>query len=614
MSNNNQNENSNSSAFCKKGVTLLCGFLGAGKTTLLKFILAQNNALVSPSKFAIIVNDMASLNIDETLVQEGDLMQTNEMIAMENGCICCSLQNDLQQQVIEISSSNKFDYILIEASGVSEPAGIASLFKECKDDHDDDNDHNKDHSHSVHELTYLDTCVTVVDSTEFLPYLENSDVELKLGKSIHQLLIEQIECADVIILNKIDLIQDKSILESIQIQIQALNTEAKIILSTNSQVDINEVTFTHLCKMSNFEFVIQDNDNDNTDSEVSSIGSSDTTTTNIVATTTSGCCDDNGSSNKSCCESKRTIETSVSKVILAPTSNDNKTKHGTRFGISSFTYEARRPFDFERLREKFISEYFVTSTELARAHHAAKLQTEQVEDQLGTETNFTPSNMEYDDDDEEFEEMKEAYKTLAAAYKEVCKKYNEPICDELELDPFQDDENDVDREAMAIVGDEIVQLEDQHHESTRKERNEYIESSISGAIHKKAMNRRAHRYDTMGELMRMKGFIWTTKAHDLMQTLSSAGDFVSSGVHGRWNILKKECHTGTPAEMKALRKKCRLPWGDRRQELVFIGRNLNHDKIQQILDSCLLTDLEYSYGVDIWKAMGGDSFLSGLDV
>ena len=139
MSNNNQNENSNSSAFCKKGVTLLCGFLGAGKTTLLKFILAQNNALVSPSKFAIIVNDMASLNIDETLVQEGDLMQTNEMIAMENGCICCSLQNDLQQQVIEISSSNKFDYILIEASGVSEPAGIASLFKECKDDHDDDN-------------------------------------------------------------------------------------------------------------------------------------------------------------------------------------------------------------------------------------------------------------------------------------------------------------------------------------------------------------------------------------------------------------------------------------------------------------------------------------------
>lgn len=537
------------------GVTLLCGFLGAGKTTLLKHILAENNNLESPSKFAIIVNDMAALNIDETLVQEGDLMRTNEMIAMENGCVCCSLQNDLQQQIIDLSSSEKFDYLLIEASGVSEPAGIAALFKECKDDHENGDSHD----HSVQALAYLDTCVTVVDSTEFIPFLEDSNVELKLGKSIHQLLIEQIECADVIVLNKIDLIQDNNLLESIQLHIQALNINARVVLSTNSQVDLNKITFTHLCNMSNFDYTIHDDDDNdigNTDSEVSSVSNSDSAT----ATTTSsggGCCDDNGSSKKTCCKKKRTNETNASKVVLSTTSNDNKTKHSTRFGISSFTYEARRPFNVERLRDKFISEYFVTSSELARAHHAANAQRQLSAHFVSSDRDGkTSSNVEYDD---EFEEMKEAYKN-------------------------------------------------------EEQRIKKVEDAIHSVIYKKAMDRRIHRYKTMGQLMRMKGFIWVTTSHDLMQVMSSAGDYITMGVHGRWNILKKECHVGTAAQMKTLRKHCRLPWGDRRQELVFIGRDLDHLRIQNILDSCLLTDEEFSYGIDVWKAMGGDSFLNRMEV
>ena len=599
------------------GVTLLCGFLGAGKTTLLKHILAENNNLESPSKFAIIVNDMAALNIDETLVQEGDLMRTNEMIAMENGCVCCSLQNDLQQQIIDLSSSEKFDYLLIEASGVSEPAGIAALFKECKDDHENGDSHD----HSVQALAYLDTCVTVVDSTEFIPFLEDSNVELKLGKSIHQLLIEQIECADVIVLNKIDLIQDNNLLESIQLHIQALNINARVVLSTNSQVDLNKITFTHLCNMSNFDYTIHDDDDNdigNTDSEVSSVSNSDSAT----ATTTSsggGCCDDNGSSKKNCCKKKRTNETNASKVVLSTTSNDNKTKHSTRFGISSFTYEARRPFNVERLRDKFISEYFVTSSELARAHHAANAQRQQSAHFVSSDRDGkTSSNVEYDD---EFEEMKEAYKILAAAYQDVCKRHNEKISDELELDPFNDEEdsNEGDEHAMTVDvpeedNNQLFKQKAATIKNDEEQRIQKVEDAIHSVIHKKAMDRRIHRYKAMGQLMRMKGFIWVTTSHDLMQVMSSAGDYITMGVHGRWNILKKECHVGTAAQMKTLRKHCRLPWGDRRQELVFIGRDLDHLRIQNILDSCLLTDEEFSYGIDVWKAMGGDSFLNRMEV
>merc|ERR1711881_670636 len=101
-------------------VTLLCGFLGAGKTTLLKHVLETKHA-AEDFKCAVIVNDMAALNIDKSLIDQSALLQSDEVIAMQNGCFCCTLQNDLVAQIVELAGKKMFNYILIEASGVSEP-------------------------------------------------------------------------------------------------------------------------------------------------------------------------------------------------------------------------------------------------------------------------------------------------------------------------------------------------------------------------------------------------------------------------------------------------------------------------------------------------------------
>ena len=128
----------------KLPITLLCGFLGAGKTTLLKHVLETKHA-EEDFKCAVIVNDMAALNIDKSLIDQSALVQSDEVVAMQNGCFCCTLQSDLVDQILELVKKQKFNYMLIEASGVSEPAQIAPLFE--LHDHDDDDPEMMDHEH-----------------------------------------------------------------------------------------------------------------------------------------------------------------------------------------------------------------------------------------------------------------------------------------------------------------------------------------------------------------------------------------------------------------------------------------------------------------------------------
>merc|ERR1712045_677813 len=121
----------------KVPVTLLCGFLGSGKTTLLKHVLETKHS-EEDFKCAVIVNDMAELNIDKSLIDQTSLIQSDEsMIGMQNGCICCTLQSDLVDQIVQLTQKKKFNYILIEASGVSEPREIAPLFEVEEHDHED---------------------------------------------------------------------------------------------------------------------------------------------------------------------------------------------------------------------------------------------------------------------------------------------------------------------------------------------------------------------------------------------------------------------------------------------------------------------------------------------
>jgi len=238
-------------------VTLLCGFLGSGKTTLLKHILESKHTEDS-FKCAVIVNDMAELNIDKALIDNTSLIQSDEaMVGMQNGCICCTLQSDLVEQIIKLTQKKQFNYILIEASGVSEPHEIAPLFELEDHDHDHEDGEEADHDHAGHdhskpqlgEVARLDTCVTLIDSADFYNNLGSMKTydECDVVGTIAELMMDQVEFANVILLNKGDLVNEEQ-QGDIMEKISLLNPKAKILKSVHSKIDVMDILNTKLYK------------------------------------------------------------------------------------------------------------------------------------------------------------------------------------------------------------------------------------------------------------------------------------------------------------------------------------------------------------------------------
>ena len=221
-------------------VTVLSGFLGAGKTTVLSHILNNRQG----KRVAVIVNDMSEINIDAAMVQsEVSLSHKEEkLIEMSNGCICCTLREDLLLEVNKLAKDGRFDYLVIESTGISEPLPVAETFTFA-----DEN------GVSLSDVATLDTMVTVVDAVNFLKdyddakYLQESGESLGEDdeRSVADLLVDQVEFADVLLINKTDLV-DSSDTDRLIAILKTLNTHARIIPISHGQVNIEDILNTGL--------------------------------------------------------------------------------------------------------------------------------------------------------------------------------------------------------------------------------------------------------------------------------------------------------------------------------------------------------------------------------
>ena len=383
-------------------VTVLSGFLGAGKTTVLNHILNNRDGL----RVAVIVNDMSEINIDAATVKNEISFNRAEekLVEMSNGCICCTLREDLLEEIGRLAHEGKYDYLVIESTGISEPLPVAETFTFADED-----------GKSLSEISRLDSMVTVVDALNCLKDYDEAKFLNEVGESLGEedersvadLLVEQVEFADILLISKTDLVSEQELarLKSI---LQTLNTEAIQIPIEHGKVPLDKVLNT-----GRFSF-----------------------------------------------------ERAQQSPGWLKEMRGEHVPETEEFGISSFSYEARRPFDPQKFYD-FI-----------------------------------------------------------------------------------------------------------------------------------------HSKDIAGKLIRSKGFFWLATRPQLAGSWSQAGGMARYGAAGLfWKAVPKEQWPEDPEYLKAIEEQWMEPFGDMRQELVFIGQGLNKNDIIERLDRCLLTDEQLIQGHHVWAEM-----------
>ncbi|KAL2004107.1 hypothetical protein VTN02DRAFT_327 [Thermoascus thermophilus] len=479
-------------------VTLLSGFLGSGKTTLLEHILKSPDHGL---RIAVIVNDMSKLNIDATLITNHKVSQTKEkLIRLQNGCICCTLRGDLLSELARLARSKEVEYVIIESSGISEPMQVAETFtaeftaammEADEDSMDTDEESRKILAEianigGLHKLARLDTTVTVIDAfnllsnfdtTEFLSDRYGSEEIIPEDeRTISDLMTDQIEFADVIIVNKIETV-DEATRARIRNMVKLLNPDATLLETSYSKVDVREIVNT-----GKFSF--------------------------IKAASGAGWL-------RSLHE--MTIrETGVGKR-MAPTPET------LEYGINNFVYSARRPFHPRRLFALLHDKFIILQ------------------------------NSEVNEDEEEED-------------------------DEGDDDQSETDENEEESD------EEVNDVED-------------FEQPEPATI---LANKRAH--PAFAPVLRSKGFYWLATRPLQFGEWSQAGGMLTLGCGGPWFAeVPREMWPEDKDVYESIERDFSGPWGDRRQEIVFIGEGIHTEQITALLNECLLNDEEMAQWEKVMK-------------
>ncbi|KAI5236258.1 cobW-domain-containing protein [Aureobasidium subglaciale] len=542
-------------------ITLLSGFLGSGKTTLLSYIL---NSKDHGLKIAMIVNDMAAVNIDQgTIVADGKKKgrEADKMIAMQNGCICCTLRGDFVIELAKMAKAGEYDYVLIESTGISEPQQVAESFTTdfteammgadgALDQFDEEEqkvfNEISARNGGLNKVARLDTTVTVVDGFRFFEEFETiqllherfqSEVETPEDqRTVSDLMIDQIEFADVIIVNKIDMIND-DVLTRIRGLLKTMNPGAKVIetsLRASKQsenpygikpLDVREIIATGMY------------------SEETSIKSSGW----LKSINEMSMIDNHG------------------RTVMAPKPET------LEYGINSFVYRARRPFSPGRLYELVHDKFVILEPQ----------DEEEVEEEE-----------EEEDDDDDSEGIQDQDEVLESEVDGVDECLERKASDS---DSTVHSADSSTKSASSVTDATSVASDDQDALDMK-----YPDLDLPARL----ANKKAH--PVFRPLLRSKGFIWLATRPSVSGDWSQAGAMltVSGGLNWFAVVPKEQWPSPSQEVTDLIKKDFEGEWGDRRQELVCIGENIDVKAITELFDGCLLNDAEMKKWERIMRRKG----------